>query len=72
MIKAFQHLVDFCEELFPDAEMSIYVPPSNLMSEEGKKMILEHFKSTLTSEQFPKASDVGYTLKNVHASTKER
>lgn len=30
--------------------------------------ILEHFKSTLTAEQFPEAPDAKYTLKNVHPS----
>ena len=36
------------------------------------KEILEYFESTLTSEQFPKSSDVEYTLKNVHASMADR
>ena len=30
--------------------------------------ILEHFKTTLTAEQFPKAPDAEYTLKQVHPS----
>ncbi len=34
--------------------------------------ILEHFKSTLSSELFPKAPNVEYTLKNVHASMADR
>lgn len=43
MTKAFGHLVDFCDELFPDINMSVYVPPSNLMSEEGRQMLIEEF-----------------------------
>lgn len=35
---------------------------------EDPEEILEHFKSTLTSEQFPEAPEVSYTLKNVHES----
>ena len=34
--------------------------------------ILEHFKSTLTSEQFPEAPDIEYTLKNIHSSMADR
>ena len=48
MKKAFGHLVDFCDTLFPDVHMSVYVPPSNLMSEDGRQMLLEHFKQITT------------------------
>ena len=48
MEKAFQHLVDFCDELFPDVEMSVYVPPSNLLSEEGRQMLLREFPEIKT------------------------
>ena len=48
MEKAFQHLVDFCDELFPDVEMSVYVPPSNLLAEDGRKMLLESFPEIKT------------------------
>ena len=48
MKKAFQHLIDFCDELFPDVEMSVYVPPSNLLSDEGRQMLLEEFDEVTT------------------------
>ena len=48
MEKGFQHLIDFCDELFPDVEMSVYVPPSNLLSEEGRQMLVEEFKEIKT------------------------
>lgn len=48
MEKAFQHLVDFCDELFPDVSMSVYVPPSNLMSEDGRQMLLQKFEQVRT------------------------
>lgn len=48
MITAFQHLVDFCDELFPDTNMSVYVPPSNLLSDEGRQMLLNNFKEIKT------------------------
>lgn len=46
--KAFRHLVDFCDELFPDVEMSVYVPPSNLLSEEGRQLLLQEFDEVKT------------------------
>lgn len=48
MEKAFQHLVDFCDELFPDVKMAVYVPPSNLLTEEGKQMLLQEFPQVTT------------------------
>lgn len=36
------------------------------------KEIIEHFKSTFTIEQMPKAPEASYTLKNVHESLSER
>ncbi len=48
MIKAFGHLIDFCDELFPDTDMSVYVPPSNLLSDEGRQMLLNNFEEITT------------------------
>ena len=48
MEKAFGHLVDFCDELFPDVKMAVYVPPSNLLTEEGKQMLLQEFPQVTT------------------------
>lgn len=43
MKTAFQELVDFCDELFPTVNMSVYVPPSNLLSDEGRQMLIKEF-----------------------------
>ena len=48
MKKAFSHLVDFCDELFPDVNMSVYVPPSNLLAEEGRGMLIKEFPQIKT------------------------
>ena len=48
MVTAFQHLIDFCDELFPDVPMSVYVPPSNLLSDEGRQMLLSEFPQIKT------------------------
>lgn len=46
--KAFTYLTDFCEQLFPDVPMSIYVPPSNLLAEEGRQILLDRFPQVRT------------------------
>lgn len=48
MAQSFSHLVDFCDELFPDTQMSVYVPPSNLLSDEGRQMLLNNFDQVTT------------------------
>ena len=48
METAFRHLIDTCDELFPDVAMSVYVPPSNLLSEEGRQMLMERFPEVKT------------------------
>ncbi len=48
IVKTFGHLIDFCDELFPDTEMSVYVPPSNLLSVEGRQILINNFKQVKT------------------------
>lgn len=48
IVKAFGHLVDFCDELFPDTTMSVYVPPSNLLSAEGRQILIDNFDEVKT------------------------
>ncbi len=43
MKKGFDHLIDFCDTLFPDIEMSVYVPPSNLLSKEGRALLAKEY-----------------------------
>ncbi len=43
MKAGFDDLVDFCDELFPDINMQIYVPPSNILSDEGKEFLLSEY-----------------------------
>lgn len=33
----------FCRELFPREQFQVYVPPSNILSEEGRRMLKEEF-----------------------------
>ncbi len=38
-----QELNDFCTEIFPEEKFQVYVPPSNVLSEEGRQMLLDDF-----------------------------
>ncbi len=43
MESAFDSLVDVCDELFPGVPVTLYVPPSNIMSKVGEKFLLETY-----------------------------
>ena len=48
MKSAFDELVDFCDELFPKINISIYVPPSNVLSQEGRAFLLNEYPQIKT------------------------
>lgn len=54
MRDGFEELLEFGKEQFPAAKMSVYVPPSNVLSEEGRRMIAEEFPEikTIASNYF--------------------
>jgi len=43
MRASLEELNAFCEELFPEESFVVYVPPSNILSEEGRSMIAKDF-----------------------------
>ncbi len=43
MKAAFDELIELCDTLFPDAEFSLYVPPSNLLSDEGRQFLIKEY-----------------------------
>lgn len=43
MTASMKELESFCQELFPEERFRVYVPPSNILSEEGRKMLAEEF-----------------------------
>lgn len=59
MKAAFDELVALCESLFSDTEFSLYVPPSNLLSEEGRAFLLEEYPhiKTISGIYFDDAAD---------------
>ncbi len=55
MKKAFDSLIDLCDELFPGVHVSLYVPPSNIMSKVGENFLFNtypHIK-TISGIYFP-------------------
>lgn len=48
MKTAFDALVDLCKDLFPDTEFSLYVPPSNLLSKEGREFLIKNYPQIKT------------------------
>ncbi|MBQ7054376.1 MAG: DUF2194 domain-containing protein, partial [Oscillospiraceae bacterium] len=43
MKSAFDDLVELCDDLFPDAEFLLYVPPSNFLSDEGREFLIKTY-----------------------------
>lgn len=54
MKKAVKELVRFGDKIFPRTSMSVYVPPSNVLSAEGRRMLAEDFPQirTIASNYF--------------------
>ena len=48
MSRSVWELNAFSQDLFPDAEFSVYVPPSNVLSPEGRQMLAEEFPQIRT------------------------
>lgn len=48
-------LFNFTQELYPDEKLQVYVPPSNVLSEEGRRLIAEKFPGirVIASTYFP-------------------
>ena len=40
---SFDVLIDFCDSLFPDTEFTLSVPPSNLLSDEGREFLIREY-----------------------------
>lgn len=59
---ALTELLSFSKNLFPDQIFSVYVPPSNILSQEGRQAILNSLKDvkTISSVYHPSDNDVNY------------
>lgn len=55
MESAFDSLVEVCDDLFPEVPVTLYVPPSNIMSKVGEKFLLETYPQikTISGIYFP-------------------
>ena len=61
MESAMSELTRFGKKMFPGTQMSVYVPPSNVLSEQGRKMLAQKFPQikTIASNYF--AGECAYT-----------
>ncbi len=59
MKQAFDNLVSLCDTLFPDTDFALYVPPSNLLSEEGRAFLIKEYPyiKTISGIYFNDAAD---------------
>ncbi|WP_273449639.1 DUF2194 domain-containing protein [Streptococcus ferus] len=55
MKSSLKELIRFTDELFPGTPKSVYVPPSNILSREGRSMIVKQFPriKSIASNYFP-------------------
>lgn len=55
-------LTSFCEDLFPDNEFTVYVPPSNILSETGREALLSANPEikTISSTYLVDAENIAY------------
>jgi hypothetical protein len=60
MAQAVSEMRDFAAEVFPTSKLSVYVPPSNILSQEGRQTLLENLPDlcAIASLYFP--AGVGY------------
>ena len=65
VIEALRETVSLHRRIFPGAELSLYIPPSNVLSERGRELIKEHvpeikiISSLIYSDEFDIRSDFG-------------
>lgn len=54
MENAMTELLQFCREMYPEASMSVYVPPSNVLSDEGRQLLAKKYPEiqTIASNYF--------------------
>ncbi len=55
MVSSIRELDNFCAWLYPDEKFQVYVPPSNILSDEGRQMLAEEFPNVqaIASIYFP-------------------
>lgn len=60
MVEAMRELHAFCTELFPEESFRVYVPPSNILSDEGRKMLAEEFPDLVAVASLYLPGDISY------------
>ncbi|MCD8325643.1 MAG: DUF2194 domain-containing protein [Lachnospiraceae bacterium] len=60
MKESLEALIDFCETLYPAEEFTVYVPPSNILSEEGRTLLAEEFDQVVAIASVYLPGDLAY------------
>lgn len=60
MEEAVRELIQFAEETFPQSEITTYVPPSNILSQEGRTLLTERFPQVKTLASLYLIEDIEY------------
>ncbi len=62
IVSSVEETIRFTGEAFPGIQMKTYVPPSNILSDEGRKILKENFPqiNTIASVLMPDDDDVSY------------
>ena len=55
-----EELLSFCRSLYPKEQFQVYVPPSNILSEEGRRMLKSDFPDVKAIASVYLASGLGY------------
>lgn len=63
IVNDFAEMLRFTDELFPQQTATVYVPPSNIISEDGRKILHDYFPQikTIASMYFEEDDEPGYT-----------
>ena len=63
IVSDFSEVLRFAKELYPTESPSVYIPPSNIISEKGREILHENFPEikTIASMYFEEDDEPGYT-----------
>lgn len=65
MTASIQELIDFSEEVFPGLEMISYVPPSNLLSAEGRSVLVSFPKIKIIASLYFSSAESGALVESL-------
>lgn len=60
MKQSIQELKEFSQNIFPDEQFRVYVPPSNILSDEGREMLITEFPEIVAIASLYLPGDIAY------------